>query len=734
MAPNLPSTHWKNPCWKTFVALIFLTLLFLSNVSANAAPISNPASNPIAIGSHKISDSNKANADKVAGLIPVIMLLLDEEGSIPLRVGQANTRGYTSERYPNGIGFEYGALTDDVRLTIDAVDIPSGAQIEVLINGVLVGTLSNGRNTFTVPANGRPNNQIFIRTRAGTTGRWTITRLFGLLISGPQSRAEAQRFLTRATFGPTLAEINRVMEIGYEAWLDEQIAVPTTLSLPFMDQALQDRLANRRKRLVSEGVTDPNVLNITSLGKGQRANSRLDSWMHTAITGRDQLRQRMAFALSQIFVVGDSLGDSALRARAYAHYHDVLARNALGSYRTLLKDVTVNPAMGNWLSFRGNIRLGRNGSTSQPDENYAREIQQLFTIGLIELNMDGTPRLDNNGQEIETYSQAIVSEFAKVFTGWNFIEQQNNTRPVPGWETLTLRPWNGEPNTFHDYSEKQLHVYPGTDGVNPAGLTTEADLDRALDNLFNHPNVAPFIAKQLIQRLVTSNPSNDYVERVARVFHRNNGVRGDLAEVAKAILLDPEALNSHENPRGGKLKEPLLRYIQLWRSFNARSTGPYFRFSLPERTTGQRPIGAATVFNFYPPDYAPSGPIEDAGLVAPEFLLTGDGLNISYLNRLRQYARSADFGDAHPLYSDSFQLGIKLDLSEALRRADDTGQLLNLLDERLLGGLMSPGLRRIITSYIDNLPDEDDVEKRRLRNVEEALILVTASPEYSIQR
>ncbi len=712
MATNQPKARWQMLYRKTFAALIAAMLLFSSNSSVNAAD----------------------KADAAAKLLPVLMLLLDEDGPVRLRVGQVNSRRYTSERYPDGISFEYGALSDDVRLSIDAKDISTGAQIEVLINGVLVGTLANGRNTFTVPAGGGSNNQIIIRARAGTTDRWTITRVIGLLLSGPQTRAEAQRFLTRATFGPTLTEINRVLEIGYEAWLDEQIAMPTTLSLPFMDRALQDRLTNRRKRLVSEGVTDPAVLDISSLGKGQRANTRMDSWMHTAINARDQLRQRMAFALSQIFVVGDSLGDSSLRARAYAHYQDVLARNALGSYRTLLKDVTVNPAMGNWLSFRGNIRFGRNGSKSMPDENYAREVQQLFTIGLVELKMDGTPKLDSNGQEIETYTQAIISEFAKVFTGWNFIEQQNNTRPVPGWETLTLRPWNGEPNSFHDYTEKQLHVYAGTNGVNPAGLTTEQDLDRALDNLFNHPNVAPFISKQLIQRLVTSNPSKEYVERVARVFHRNNGVRGDLAMVAKAILLDSEALNSHENPKGGKLKEPLLRYIQLWRTFNARSTGPYFRFSLPERTTGQRPIGAATVFNFYPPDYAPSGPIEDMGLVAPEFLLTGDGLIISFLNRLRQYARSADFGDAHPLYSDSFQLGIKLNLSEAINRADNTGQLVSFLDERLLGGLMSSGLRRILIDYIDNLPNENNAATRRLRNVEEALTLITASPEYSIQR
>lgn len=674
-------------------------------------------------------------SDKTASLIPVLMLLLDEDQSVRLRVGEVNVSRFESKRYPDGITFEYGRLNDDVRLTISAQNITAGSPVQVVIDGNVVGLLKNGTNTFTVPKSQLSKNQIVIRAQEGTTPKWTITRIQGLLLNGPKSRAEAQRFLTRATFGPNLSDIDKMLQLGYEGWLNQQIAIPTTLTLPFMDQAIKDRLVRRRQRLVSEGETDPEILNSKRLGKGQEVNSRLDSWFHAAVYGNDQLRQRMAFALSQIFVVGDDLGDSVIWPRAYAHYQDVVARNALGNFRTLLREVTTNPAMATWLSLRGNIRFGRNGSTSQPDENYAREVQQLFTIGLVELNMDGSPKLDSNGQEIETYDQALVSEFARVFTGWNLVQQETNTRGVPGWETLPLGPWAGrEPNTFHDYGEKQLHVYPGTNGISPAGLTTAADLDFAIDNLFNHPNVAPFISKQLIQRLVTSNPSPQYIERVARVFNSHKGVRGDLAAVAKAILLDPEAINSHLKLTGGKLKEPLLRYTQLWRTFNARSTGRYLRFSLPERTTGQRPIGAATVFNYYTPDYAPSGAIQDAGLVAPEFLLTGDGLLISYLNRLRQYSRSADFGDANMLYTSAFQLGLKLNLSEAISKADNTPLLIEFLNERLLGGLMSPGLRGILTDYIDNLPTENNAQVRRKRNVEEALTLITASPEYSVQR
>ncbi len=534
--------------------------------------------------------------------------------------------------------------------------------------------------------------------------------------------------MTRATFGPTLSEIDRVLEIGYEAWIDEQISTPATLTIPFYDQAILDRLQNRRRRLESDGVTDPNRLNSNNLGLSQSTSSRLDAWYNASINGSDQLRQRMAFALSQIWVVGDNLGDGTVSTRSFTDYQDILIRGSLGNYRTLMKNVTLSRAMANWLNLRANIR------SDAPDENYAREIQQLFTIGLLELNMDGTPKRDGDGRVIETYTPRTVREFARVFTGWNWATQQDTGLSFPELELLPLVPWGG-PGRFHDDGEKQLHVYPGTDGINPAGLSHEDDLDRALDNLFNHPNVAPFIAKQLIQRLVTSNPSPEYVERVARVFDRSNGVRGDLAATAKAILLDPEAFNSHTITNAGKVKEPLLRILQLWRTFNAKTAGQYIRFSLPERATGQRPIGAATVFNFYPTDYVPSGDAENTGLVAPELLLNDGRLQINFLNAISQAARSA-IGELnpHPLYSEAFTINMVLDLSEAVRHADNFPSLLNFMDERLFGGLMSDELRNAVLGYLQGFSFTGTGNERRKQIVEETLVILTASPEYSIQR
>jgi len=406
-----------------------------------------------------------AQNKKAAAMLPTILMLLQDDDVVNLRVGQRINREITSERYKNGLQIKLGRVYENITVSINAGSIPDGAVIEIYVNGEYTQQLQNGINSIDMPASHLASNSIEIRVKQGSLSSWSISSLVALISSplkGPASRAEAQRFLTRATFGPRVSEMDQLMEVGYEAWLDQQIALPMTNTLAFNDAALQNRLANRRRRLIEEGETDPDKLNSTTLGRGQESVSRMDSWFHAAINGPDQLRQRTAFALSQILVVGDDFGDSGNRNRAYAHYHDVLARNALGNYRTLLKDVTVNPAMAQWLSLRGSVRSGRPGALrSQPDENYAREIQQLFSIGLVELNMDGTVRLDTDNQPIETYTPEIVSNFARVFTGWMWVQRPTGG-PILGWETTPLQPWNGEPNNFHDYGEKTLLNYPGT--------------------------------------------------------------------------------------------------------------------------------------------------------------------------------------------------------------------------------------------------------------------------------
>ena len=332
----------------------------------------------------------------------------------------------------------------------------------------------------------------------------------------PISKTEAYRVLNQATFGATEAEADRLIGMGIEAWIDDQLQQPASLQLPHVQSLPRPPVAN------------------------QLQDDRVDIWFRNALHGPDQLRQRVAFALSEIMVVSQL---SSLNNAPYglASYYDMLAQNAFGNFRTLMEDVTLHPAMGVYLSMLGNEKPNVQLNI-RPDENYARELMQLFTIGLVELNMDGTVRTDGNGNPIPTYTQEIIEGFAHVYTGWHFggapsfqqARQTDANQVVP----MQLYP------DFHDTGPKTL--LGGQ--VIPAGQSGEQDLADALDNIFAHANVAPFISLQLIQKLVTSNPSPQYVERVAQVFENDGtGERGDLGAVVRAILTDP---GGSANPSG----------------------------------------------------------------------------------------------------------------------------------------------------------------------------------------
>ena len=331
--------------------------------------------------------------------------------------------------------------------------------------------------------------------------------------------------------------------------------------------------------------------------------------------GSDQLRQRVAWALSQILVTSQvSLANRY--PFGLADYYDMLAHHAFGDFRQLIEEVTLHPMMGVYLSMLGN-RKPNAELNIRPDENYARELMQLFTIGLVELNADGTPKLDAHNQPIPTYDQAVVEGFAHVFTGWHwactFGSPGNcgfsNTRGTVPNQILPMQLFPEE----HDTGAKRLLTYPNAvKSVIPAGQTAEQDLADALDNIFHHPNVGPFISRQLIQRLVTSNPSPAYVARVSAVFDDDGtGQRGNLGAVVRAILLDAEARApaSTADPDASKLKEPVLRLTQLWRAYDGRAAnGRYFNIN-PSVDFGQGPLQAPSVFNFYSPFYAPPGEI-----------------------------------------------------------------------------------------------------------------------------
>lgn len=500
------------------------------------------------------------------------------------------------------------------------------------------------------------------------------------------TEADAARLLTQATFGPTMAQINRTVSMDYGTWIDEQLQKPASLQLPM----LQALAANPQQR------------------------DRMDAWWQNAINGEDQLRQRVAFALSEIFVVSDRETLSN-RPEALAYYYDLLAKHAFGNFRELMEAVTLSPAMGEYLSMLGNEKPDpvRN---IRPDENYARELMQLFTIGLVELNVDGTEKRDSQNQPIPTYDQAIIEGFAHVYTGWTFSGSPRFRNPVRNY-LAQMEPFEG----FHDDGEKRL-----LNGVVlPPGQSARADLKAALDNIFAHANVAPFISKQLIKRLITSNPTPAYVARVASVFNDSGGVRGDLAAVVKAILLDREARSGHLDFQGfGKLKEPLLRQAALWRAFGAAAANGHYLYANPDRDFGQAPLRSPSVFNFFEPDYQQPGPIADRGLVAPEFEITNETTIATTTNRLYVNAVLRYVGRVtNPNPAD-----ILLDIEREKSMAGDPPALVDHLNLLLMSGQMSAEMRNELIDVIGGIALGDGSQR-----VVEAIYLIVSSPEFAVQ-
>ncbi|MDQ8197246.1 DUF1800 family protein [Pelagicoccus enzymogenes] len=508
------------------------------------------------------------------------------------------------------------------------------------------------------------------------------------------SASEASRFLAQATFGPTKQDIVRVQEIGYEAWIDEQMALPPTLH---MEQMLALRPA------------------LDELDFRAYSDERLVTWWTTAITAPDQLRQRVAFALSEILVLSDKNTFGRL-GLATANYYDILVRNGLGSYEQILQEVTVNPLMGEYLT------LLRSDKAS-PDENYAREIMQLFSIGLIMLNPDGTPLCDVNGHEIPTYDNELIIELARAFTGWTYAGSENfNYTPYGGTDYFSpMVPFD----EHHDFGKKTL-----TGGYTlPQGLSPTEDLKRSVKHFADHPNVGPFIGYRLIQRLTTSNPSPGYIYRVAKTYDNDgNGVRGNLAAVVKAILLDPEARDPETYGRGrfGKLREPILRLTHLLRSFEAESSSnpPVFgRYPVSNTTDAfaQSPLQAPSVFNFFLPNYAPPGPLMDRGLVAPEFETTTEITTVDTANFLHE-----TIGSDVPIWW-RYSTSIRPNLSELNRIAADSNAILDELNVLLMSGGLSTETRNIVKRVLDEI----DQPEERART---ALKLLITSPEFSIQK
>jgi len=523
----------------------------------------------------------------------------------------------------------------------------------------------------------------------------------------PVSTLEAARFLNQASFGATEGESQKLQALGdssnaYARWIDAQLAQPASLQLPAV-QLAYTQLANPIQMM------------------GQLHGDRQETWLRHAVTGPDQLRQRVAFALSEIMVVSQQ-GALGVMPFATADYHDLLTRNALGDFRTLLQEVTLHPAMGVYLSMLGNQKPDP-ARNIRPDENYARELMQLFTIGLVELNRDGTPRLDGAGQPIPTYDQAVIEGFAHVFTGWNYAGAASfaQARRTLQNQVLPMQAYAEQ----HDTGPKRLLAYAGAAKPTlPAGQSQQQDLADALDNLFNHPNVPPFIGRQLIQRLVTSNPSPAYVERVARVFENDgSGRRGNLAAVVRAILLDAEA-RSASGASAGKLKEPLLRLTQFWRAYDAKAANGQYRSVNLSVSLGQAPLAAPSVFNFFSPGYAPSGEIANAGQVAPELQIATEYQNTQVTNLFYQQAFLR-----HSATPGLPENAVVIDITAELALAGDPEALVNRVVAKLLAGQVSATLTAEARAAVERVPASSAAQR-----VSEAIYLIVTSPEYALQR
>ena len=559
----------------------------------------------------------------------------------------------------------------------------------------------------------------------------------------PVLKAEAFRFLNQASFGATEWTASALIGLGdntnsYSRWIDAEIAKPASLLNPAVEAAFPNPV--------------PNGFNIASLN-----NVRVEKWFENVLRGNDQLRQRVAFALSQILVVSQ-VGALQNLPFATADFQDVLARNAFGNYRDLLREVTLHPAMGVYLSMLGNQKAVA-GTNLRPDENYARELMQLFSIGLVELNLDGTVKKDATGAPIPTYNQDIIEGFARVFTGWKwdcpstvttctFANTRVQVAPASGYNQVKPMRLYAEQ---HETGTKRVLSYTGATLANatiPAGQSGDKDLADALDNIFNHPNVGPFVAKQLIQKLVTSNPSPAYVQRVAEKFNNDgSGVRGNLAAVVRQVLLDTEARSAPSGTAvatAGMLKEPLLRLTQFWRAYDGKSngTGGVVKYGAAvnfpggvSAVFGEGPGQSPSVFNFFSPFYAPPGEIADQGLVAPEMQLATEFLNTQVTNffwtqalsRTQLQSVGATFNADLMWITTTEELGLVAD-SEAL---------VNRVAEKLLGGAaqMSATLKAETKAQVERttIPATNPQAAQATR-VADAIYFIATSPEFVLQR
>jgi len=518
------------------------------------------------------------------------------------------------------------------------------------------------------------------------------------------SQADVIRFLEQATFGPSDALLTHVQRIGFEAYLDEQFAAPASTypSLLQMPASTSDGCPAGSPSTCTRDNYTMFPLQV--------------QFFRNALGGEDQIRQRVALALHEILVIS---GVKIQQPSEVAPYLNMLAEDAFGNYRQLLADLTLNPGMGHYLDMVNNDAPVPKSATS-PNENYAREVLQLFSIGVNQLDPDGTVVVDGGGNPVPTYVQDTIEDFAHVFTGWTYAPYAGlaplRHNPANFLSPMVLYRNSAGLDTNHDKGTKLILSYPGAvDSTIPPNEDGNVELAQALDNIFHHPNVGPFIGKQLIQHLVTSNPNAAYVARVTAAFDDNgSGVRGDMKAVVRAILMDPEARGDVKtDPAYGHLREPLLFITGVLRAFHATTDG---ELAAQANAMGQNLFNSPTVFSYYPHEYLVPG----TTVQGPEFGIQSSSAaeaRLNFLNSLTTTGiRTTDGGTA-------------VDLSALVPFAGTPAVLAGKLNETLLHGTMSSAMEAAVATAVAAVPATNP-----LLRVQTAVYLVAGSSQYQIQR
>jgi uncharacterized protein (DUF1800 family) len=546
-----------------------------------------------------------------------------------------------------------------------------------------------------------------------------------------KDRTDAVRLLYQGTFGPRDGDIDTIIQQGAAAWFEEQI----TMDLHSYTSAWESIAAD-----------------FDDIDSGENANFRQlshETFMLNALFSPDQLRQRMTYALSQMFVISDRF-DFAGQDELMMGYADTLHRNAFGNFRDLLHEVTLHPAMGMFLAMLGNEKADPENNI-RPDENFAREVMQLFTVGLQLLNQDGSPIIDEETNlPVQTYSPLDVQNYAAALTGWYFADQPSykfgdSFHSVEWQDRLApMAPYED----FHQKTQKKLlrNYYV------PAGASATESLDVVVDSLFNHPNLGPFVARHLIKNFVSSNPSTDYLARVVAVFNSNaDGERGNLSSVLQAVLFDPEARRapSEQPEHFGRVKDPLLKFVNFNRLF---SVGSYLENN---NYLGNRPsqtfLGAHSVFNFYSPTYTPNGQFANLGLVAPELqvitseTIVSDASVVAYVSTREQlaYWYSVDPSDE---FAEHLKYAVVHDLSPLVDRLETSGltEVIDFVDEYMTQRQLSASMKNELIEYFSPKIQQTlsanyfQSETHRLADLHglmgSLIYQVSLTPEYSQQK